>query len=121
MANKIFDIGFTEGVKIASSKNPAAPVKGHDFGQPRVNATAGAYLNTKGGASAPKQEPGHVSRSHAPGKSMAYQGHTVPGGDLGVDSAPDSGDKGKSDHGELTRTKSAAWLEDMFGDFDVNA
>jgi hypothetical protein len=116
MNKKAFELGFSHGVKVASS-NPAAPVKGHDFGQPRVDMSMGAYLNTSGGAKAPKQVEGPVAKGVAPGQSM----NTSPpaaGGPVAMDASPDTGERGKSDHGMLPQTKSAAWLTEMFGDVD---
>lgn len=114
MEKTAFEIGFADGVKLASS-NHAAPVKGVNFGTPKVDASAGAYLNTAGGRAAPTQVEGAVAKGPAPGTSF----HAPPpakGGDLGVASSPDSGEKGKADTGTQAETKSAAWLSEMFGD-----
>jgi hypothetical protein len=115
MNKTAFDIGFADGVKIAASGNPAAPVKGHNFGQPRVDVSAGAYLNTSGGRSAPTQTPGPVAHAPAPGASF-HAPAPAQGGHLGVASSPDGGEKGKSDTGTMAVTKNAGWLSEMFGD-----
>lgn len=114
MDKTAFEIGFADGVKIAAS-NPAAPVKGVNFGSPKVDASPGAYLNTPGGKSAPVQVAGAVAKGPAPGTSF----HAPPapaGGDVNVAAAPDTGEKGSA--GSMTTTKSAAWLTEMFGDDD---
>lgn len=116
MNKTAFDIGFADGVKIASA-NPSAPVKGHNFGQPRVDASSGDYLNTAGGKKATPQVEGAVAMGPAPGKSM----NTSPparGGAIAMDASPDTGEMGKSDKGDLVQTKSAAWLTEMFGDVE---
>lgn len=112
MDKTAFEIGFADGVKIASS-NPAAPVKGSDFGQPTRDVSAGKYLNTSGGAAAGKQVEGPVAKGPAPGQSF-HAPAPAAGGDLGVGTSPDTGDKGKA--GAMTTTKSASWLSEMFGD-----
>ena len=114
MDKTAFNIGFADGVKIASS-NPAAPVKGFNFGAPNVDASAGAYLNTSGGRSAPAQVGGAVAKAPAPGQSF-HAPAPAAGGHLGVSSSPDIGEKGMSETGTMAETKNAAWLSEMFGD-----
>jgi hypothetical protein len=114
MDKTAFEIGFADGVKLASS-NPAAPVKGSNFGSTKVDVSVGAYLNTAGGRAAPVQVEGSVASGPAPGASF----HAPPpakAGDLGVSSSPDTGEKGRAETGTMTETKSAAWLSEMFGD-----
>jgi hypothetical protein len=91
-------------MKLAESSNPAAPVK-HSLPSGRPESPAARHLNTPGGASAGTHSALPPPRP-APGQSFTT-GPLPKGGNLGIDTSPDTGEKGSA--GMMTTTKNAAW------------
>lgn len=95
MEKTAFEIGFEEALKTASSD------------QLVVDSSPAPYLNTRGGAKAGAQGPHSGFVAPAPGRSY----HSPPaaaGGHLNTNSAPSTGEKGRSGTEALAMCKDAA-------------
>lgn len=107
---------FTAGLlaKLAAKGNPAAPAKSATGDTVVDHGPSAAYLNMGGGKagkqtegaveSRPQPHPGHINI----GDKGA--GQQVAGDVGGRGGSPDTGDLGMGKGGDMTVTKSAAWI-----------